>query len=114
MRNNEAVEVTTIDAATEYHKEVISVTLIVRSRINILHKRERERRGLERKKVMSGKLRAIKLMRQYELKKAVNIKEHSDLLSASCCSRCWFSSGVSLSFSLKDSSCCAIPLSGSN
>lgn len=113
MRNNEAVEVTTIDAATEYHKEVISVTLIVRSRINILHKRER--RGLERKKEkMSGKLRAIKLMRQYELKKAVNIKEHSDLLSASCCSRCWFSSGVSLSFSLKDSSCCAIPLSGSN
>ena len=112
MRKNEAVEVTTIDAATEYHKEVISVTLIVRSRINILHKRER--RGLERKKVMSGKLRAIKLMRQYELKKAVNIKEHSDLLSASCCSRCWFSSGVSLSFSLKDSSCCAIPSSGSN
>lgn len=42
MRNNEAVEVTTIDAATEYHKEVISVTLIVRSRINILHKRERD------------------------------------------------------------------------
>ena len=44
MRKNEAVEVTTIDAATEYHKEVISVTLIVRSRINILHKRERETR----------------------------------------------------------------------
>lgn len=50
---------------------------------------------------MSGTLKAIKHMRQYEVKKAVNIEKHSDLLSASCCSRCWFSSGVSLSFSLK-------------